>query len=95
MMPEIKDTTVPAPPRGLRKAIKAEWMRMAQLMINQGLNPADRTDLLEDFIAIVAEDADLNLEWEGANLREKIGLSRRFEALLGQKLRLRKMLLAR
>jgi hypothetical protein len=93
-MRSVAEMTLPPPPRGMRAPIKAEWTRMAKMMVDQGIDPNSRIDLLEDFIKGVGEYSDLEYEWHEANLRDKIALSRRFSALLSQKLRLRKLLLA-
>jgi hypothetical protein len=93
-MPETNDTTIPPAPRGKRAHIKSEWMRMAKMMVAQGIDPNSRIDLLESYIDVVCVDSDLGLEWQEARLRDKIAISRRFSALLSEKLRLRKLLLA-
>lgn len=92
-MPGTDELTIPRPPRGKRDEIKAEWVRMAKAMADQGINPNSRLYLLWDYINTVCEEGDLGLAWEEACLRDRIALSRRFSALLSQKLRLRKLLL--
>ena len=93
-MSQNDELTVLPPPRGYRPEIKTEWRRMVKLMTDQGIDPNSRIDLLEHYIGVVAEDADLNAYWPDALLHQKIELSRRFSTLLAAKLRLRKLLLA-
>ena len=93
-MPKTEELTLPPPPRGKRAELKAQWTRMAKMMIDQGIDHNSRIDLLESYIDVVCIDSDLSFEWEKAFMRDKIALSRRHSALLAEKLRLRKLLLA-
>ena len=93
-MSKTDKLTLPPPPRGKRAGIKWEWTQMAKAMADQGIDPNSRLSLLGCYIDVVSVDADLGLEWEKAFLRDKIALSRRYSALLSEKLRLRKLLLA-
>jgi len=46
------------------------------------------------YIRLVAEESDLDGEWEDAHLAQRLALGRRFSAILSQKLRLRALLFA-
>jgi hypothetical protein len=94
-MSQVIEIAIPPPPRGLSKLVKAEWTRMAKMMIAQGLNPADRIDLLESYVAVVAEEDELAGEWGNSGLLMKLALGRRLSVLLNQKLRIRALLFKR
>ena len=93
-MPKTSELTLPPPPRGKLPYVKDKWTLMAKAMADQGIDPNSRIDLLWDYIDVVCLDSDLGFEWEKACLRDKIALSTRYSALLSEKLRLRKLLLA-
>jgi hypothetical protein len=94
-MSQVIETSIPPAPRGLRKDIKREWARMAKMMVDQGLDPADRIDLLESYVAVVAEEDELAGEWGNSGLLMKLALGRRLSVLLNQKLRVRALLFKR
>lgn len=89
-----EETKIPAAPRGLRKPLKIEWARMAEIMLDQGISPSSRLDLMHAYLRIAIEESELDLEWEDATLAQKLALGRRFSALMTAKLRVRKLLLA-
>ncbi len=89
------ERTIPAAPRGYRASIKREWVRMAEAMSNQGIDPHARLDLLTAYIRMVGEESDLDAEWADADLTQKLALGRRFSSILSAKLRIRKLLFAR
>lgn len=82
----------PKPPRGLRQSIRREWFRIVKDMRDQGIDPHRRTRELEMMIRLIAEESDLDYEWEGASLSEKLALGRRMTAICNQKLRILKLI---
>jgi hypothetical protein len=86
--------SLPAAPRGYRAAIKREWNRLAKAVSDQGVDPNSRLDLLDCYIHVVAEENDLDLLWQDADLRGKLAIGRRWSTLLNAKLRIRGLLFA-
>jgi hypothetical protein len=94
-MSQAIEIVIPPAPRGLSKLVKAEWTRMAKMMIAQGLNPADRIDLLEDFIKRVAEEMDLETERQESSFLRSTAIDRRLSIIFNEKLRVRALLFKR
>src|SRR5208283_1177540 len=88
------EAPLPAAPRGYRVEVKREWLRMAKVVADHGIDPNSRLDLLGAYLRVLAEESDFDQEWEDANLTEKLAIGRRFSALLIAKLRIRALLLA-
>jgi hypothetical protein len=80
-------------PRGLPRPSREAWDRMAKMAQNQGIALDGCADLILDFARLADEESDLEDEWDGANLQEKLALGRRFSAILREKLRLRDAIL--